>query len=201
MADNPVPQRLHLTRPINGWFGDFPVRVVDVSTVGAIMEHDDVIPSGTRGTLRFQWRDKEVKVNGETARSIDGQSSLKYTRKNRALLDMIQASAEEVLRAQEANAAGAREDNVVGDETLTSASAGLRRGLGFIVFSYQNSQWTTRRALIADQPDDGFTVAAGESQEQIDMLCRTYERGDDEARQMTRMLAELSVAAAGKSKG
>jgi hypothetical protein len=47
---------------------------------------------------------------------------------------------------------------------------------------------------IADQPADGFTIAAGETEDQVALLCQTYESGDEEARRMTRMLAELSVA-------
>jgi hypothetical protein len=195
VADDPVLQRLHLTRPIDGWFGDYPVRLIDVNTNGAMIEHEDAIPVGTTGLLRFRWRDYQVDVAAETSRTIEGQSSLRYVGVHETLDVLIKQSAEEVLRAQEANAAGDREDNIVGDETLTSASAGLRRGLGFLVYTYNDSVWSTRRSLLPEQPDDGFTVAAGETQEQIDMLCRTYERGDDEARQMTRMLAELSVAA------
>jgi hypothetical protein len=195
VADEPVLQRLHLTRPIDGWFGDYPVRLVDVNAKGAIIEHEDVIPTGTHGLLRFRWRDHQVDVAAQTTRGIDGQSSLQYIGVHTTLDILIQQSAEEVLRAQEANAAGDREENVVGDETLTSASAGLRRGQGFLVYTYRDSVWSTQRSLLPEQPADGFTVAAGETQEQIDMLCRTYERGDEEARQMTRMLAELSVAA------
>ena len=40
------------------------------------------------------------------------------------------------------------------------------------------------------------TIGAGEPEDQVAMLCRTYESGDAEARKLTRMLAELSVAAA-----
>jgi len=36
-------------------------------------------------------------------------------------------------------------------------------------------------------------VLADESDEQIDLLCRTFESGDAESRSMTRMIAELSV--------
>ena len=49
------------------------------------------------------------------------------------------------------------------------------------------------RAVLPDQPEDGFTVSTNETQEQIDLLCNTYETGDDEAKRMTRMIAELSV--------
>ncbi|HYO79629.1 MAG TPA: hypothetical protein VE010_24400, partial [Thermoanaerobaculia bacterium] len=55
--------------------------------------------------------------------------------------------------------------------------------------------WTSEKSATAEQPPDGFTIAAAEPEEQVALLCRTYESGDTEARQLTRMLAELSVAA------
>jgi hypothetical protein len=97
------------------------------------------------------------------------------------------------LRAQEANASGDRQHNVVGDETLTAASAGARASSGFLQYRLTGDGWTCQRALLPDQPEDGFTVSANESQEQIDLLCRTYEGGDTESKRMTRMIAELSV--------
>ncbi len=190
--------RLHLTRPLDGWFGDYPVRLVDVTTTGGLIEHDDVIPVGARALLRFFWRKQEIEITAETSRHIEGESAIHFVENSEQLERLIAESADEVARAQQANFEGDREANVVGEETLTSASAGLRRGRGFIVYTWEESKWVTRRSLLPDQPENGFTVAAGESMEQIEMLCRTYERGDDGARQMTKMLAELSVNAATK---
>ena len=42
-------QRLNLTKPIDGWFGDFSVLVVEVSAGGAKLVHDEPIPMGSRG--------------------------------------------------------------------------------------------------------------------------------------------------------
>ena len=53
--------------------------------------------------------------------------------------------------------------------------------------------WTQAQSLLPDQPDDGFTVSADEPQEQIDILCKTYENGDADAKKMMRAIAELSV--------
>jgi len=47
--------------------------------------------------------------------------------------------------------------------------------------------------LLPDQPEDGFTVSANEAQDQIDLLCRTYEGGDADAKNMTRMIAGLTI--------
>jgi PilZ domain len=189
-------QRLHLTRPADGWFGDYAVRILDVSANGALIEHEEEIPNGARALLRFYWRGTEVEIMAETVRGDDGRSGLTFVETSELLLDLIAHSTKEVLLAQEANAKGLREDNVIsGDETLTAASAGAR-GLmkGFIIWTLTSSgEWKKASSLIPDQPEDGFTVAAGESAEQVEMLQRSYETGDEEGRRMIHLLAELSV--------
>ena len=99
-----------------------------------------------------------------------------------------------MLRALEANARGDREANVIGEETITSAWR--QPATGFVRWIFSASGWKTERSLLPDQPPDGFTIAAGEADHQVQLLCRTYEGGDTEARRLTRMLAELSVAGA-----
>jgi len=69
----------------------------------------------------------------------------------------------------------------------------VRGASGFLQYLLTPGGWKCRRALLPDQPEDGFTISANETQEQIDLLCSTYETGDDEAKRMTRMIAELSV--------
>lgn len=193
-------QRLHLTRPLEGWFGKIPVRLMDVSAIGALMEHEeDQIPVGSTALLRFSWREHHIIVNAETVRTGGGQSGLFFLDASPLLRQLIAQSAREVLLAQQANLDGQRELNVVGDETLTAASAGLRHGKGYMMYTFDNGTWTQRRSLLPDQPPNGFTVAASESQEQIDMLCATYQNGDEQSRSMTRLLAELSVANARQS--
>ena len=108
-------------------------------------------------------------------------------------ISLVNAWANEVLQAQQANAEGDRARNVVGDETLTAASAGARAVTGYLQYHLTADGWKCHRALLPDQPDDGFTVSANEAQEQIDLLCRTYEGGDAEAKRMTRMIAQLSL--------
>ncbi len=188
-------ERLHLTRPLDAWFGDYAVRLVDVTATGALAETDEEIPVGSRALLRFYWRDQEIELTAETMRYEDEQSTLTFVDDTALLRKVIADSANEVLRAQQANLDGAREQNVVGDQTLTAASAGLKRKQGYLTYTFENGAWIRRKTLLPDQPPNGFTVSAGESQEQIDMLCRTYETGDEESRRMMRMLAEISVKA------
>ena len=101
---------------------------------------------------------------------------------------------DDVLRAQEANAAGDRDHNLIGgDATLTAASE-LQPTDAYLSFRLGENGWKRRRSLLPDQPDDGFTVRATVPPEDIETLCRTYEKGDDESRRLTRLMAALSVS-------
>jgi hypothetical protein len=106
----------------------------------------------------------------------------------------VKHNRDEILRAQEANAAGDRDHNIIaGDATLTAASE-LQPTDAYFTYRLGENGWKRRRSLLPDQPDDGFTVRATVPPEEIEMLCRTYEKGDDESRRLTRLMAELSVS-------
>lgn len=193
MNERRIYQRLHLTKPLDGWFGDFSVQLRDVSVSGALIDTHEEIPVGSRALLRFYWMDHELEIMAETARNDFGQAGLQFLDDSEILRELIADSARQVLLAQQANADGDRERNIVhGDETLTAASAGLGTS-AYLMFTFENGTWTSRRALLPDQPENGFTIGDGESPEHIQLLCRTYEAGDEESRRLTRLLAELSA--------
>ena len=105
----------------------------------------------------------------------------------------MKADDEEIRRAQEANAAGDRAHNLIGtDATLTAASQ-LEPTDAFLSYRLNAQGWKCRRSLLPDQPDDGFTVRASVPPDEIELLCRTYEKGDDASRHLTRLMAQLSV--------
>jgi hypothetical protein len=188
-------QRLHLTRPADGWFGDYSLRLLDVSAKGALVEHENDIPPGARALLRFFWRGTEVELMAETVRYEDGRSGLAFVERNDLLISLIEQSANELLRAQEANALGLRDMNVIGgDETLTAASAGVHSDRLEVWTLSEDGTWSHRAALLPDHPENGFTVSSAESPEQVELLRRNFESGDAEGRRIIRMLAELSVA-------
>ncbi|HEV7766668.1 MAG TPA: hypothetical protein VGQ76_16830 [Thermoanaerobaculia bacterium] len=185
-------QRLTLVEPLDGWFGDFAVRLVDVSATGALIEYEEPIHDDARALLRFYWRGNEIEVLAETARTVEHRSGLKFLEEHDLLCHLIAESAKEMLLAFEANARGDREGNLVGDDTITSAWR--RPATGYVRWMFNDGQWQSELAATSHQPEHGFTIAAGESDDQVALLCHTYESGDAEARRLTRMLAELSVA-------
>lgn len=187
-------QRLALTKPLKGRFGKSSVRLLDVSATGALIESDTEIPTGSNRVLQFTWRKHKVKIRAETVRTAEDRAGLHFTEESEQLLQLIAESATEVLRAQEANLEGEREKNVIaGDETLTTASAGLRAA-GYVTWLLLETGWKRKKSLLPDQPENGFTLAAHEPEDQVELLRKTYEAGGEEARRLTRLLAELSVA-------
>lgn len=187
-------QRLNLVRPLDAWFGDWPVRLVDVSAKGALIETDDSLPDEARALLRFWWHGEELELLAVTARREDSRTGLSFLEQSEELRRLIADSATELLRAQEANLRGDRSANAIDTEsTLTAASFSLLTG--FVTWIFRDGKWKQRAAIIPEQPADGFTIAAGEPEDQVALLRATYESGDTEARRLTRMLAELSVSA------
>lgn len=189
----PLSERLNLTKPLDAWFGDFAVQLVEVSAHGASMLHDDELPAGSRALLRFAWRGEEIELTTEITRTEGMRSLLQFIDESPRLGELVRHSAEELHRAREANASGDRERNLIGDATLTAAS---ERGQGirsYLVYEFAGGKWSCRVALLPDQPENGFTVSAAEPHEQIDLLQRTFEAGDEQSRAMTRAIAELSI--------
>ena len=187
-------QRLNLGRAIDGWFGERAVRIADVSASGAQLVIDEPLEMGARARLRFAWRGDEVDVMAEVTRIEDGRAGVQFVEANDALRALLAASVLEVLQAQEANAGGDRARNVIGDDATLTAASELERTDAFVTFRLSDKGWKRRRSLLPDQPEDGFTIRAGVPQEDIDLLCRTYEAGDAESRRLTRLMAELSVS-------
>jgi hypothetical protein len=105
----------------------------------------------------------------------------------------VSGNHDEIVRAQIANATGDRLHNIVGDATLTAASD-LEPTDAFVSLRLGANGWKRRRSLLPDQPEDGFTVRASVPPDEIELLCLTYETGDEEARRLTRLMAQLSVS-------
>ena len=99
-----------------------------------------------------------------------------------------------IRRAQEANAAGDRAHNLIANDATLTAASELAPTDAFFTYRFVAGGWKRRRSLLPDQPEDGFTVRASMPEDQIELLCRTYEKGDDESRRLTRLMAELSVS-------
>jgi hypothetical protein len=71
----------------------------------------------------------------------------------------------------------------------------LARRVGFVRYALSRTGWARKWTLDPSQPEEGFTVSAGEAWEQIEALCDLYRKSDVEGRRFIRVLAEASVEA------
>lgn len=189
-----MSERLNLTRPLDAWFGDFAVQLLEVTATNASMLHDDELPEGSRALLRFAWQGEEIELTAELAETEGQRSRLHFLEQSAPLREWVAQAADELHRAREANATGDRDRNLVGDATLTAASEAGRGIRTFLVYELNDGKWSCRVSLVPDQPANGFTVSAGEPREQIDLLKHTFASGDEESRAMTRTIAELTIS-------
>ena len=187
-----MEEKLNLTKPLDAWFGDTEVRVVKVAADNAQIVHEEELQPGAKGPLRFVWRMNDIEVDAELVSTAGSRSRL-MLHSNGDLQNLVRESAQELRRAQEANAVGDRERNVVGDGTLTAASQGARLGRGYLAYELRDGKWKCRITKDAKQPAEGFTVFADESDEQIESLCKTFEDGDAEARKTMQIIAQITL--------
>lgn len=190
------------------------VLILDVGIGGAYLEHYGEAAPGQPIRLEFRWLSHDIIFDCEVARSTivrtpggDGKSVVSHTgvrfiegrgESESWLHDMMATFVGRVLAAQRANAHG-EEKSIDGDSTLHDLGAARRRrSRGFISYLLKGDSWWRVPTDSAAQPENGFTVALHEDEEELETLCRTYEAADEEGRRLIRLVAELSVVIASR---
>lgn len=199
-------QRLHLAKPILAQFGDGNALVLDIGVGGALIEHHGRAEPGEQRHLKFRWKGADVSFDCEVIRTrvvrerpnmetVTAHTGLRFIashgRSDEYLNDMMATFVGRVLSAQRANASGMGG----GPDALTLAQLGAARRMrseGWMAYRFQDGEWTITPTNSPNQPDDGFTVAAYEDEDELRALCETYETANDEGRRLIRLVAELS---------
>lgn len=199
-------QRLKLGKPILATMDGEKALILDIGVSGAFLEHYGNAGSGQRFTLTFLWQGDNIEFLCEMARTsiirpaAEGQKAVSHSgvrfvegagNSVEKLQGMMASFVGQLLAAQRANAsAGGGE----GAGILSQMGQARRlRTRGFISYRWNGKSWKTARTSDGKQPLDGFTVAAYEDEEELETLCEAYQMGDDEARKMIRLVAQLSV--------
>src|SRR5688572_239250 len=68
-ARNRRVQRIHLAQPVVAKLGSTPVVLVDVSILGARVEHSTPLQAGGRARLSFRWDDEDISAECRIVRS------------------------------------------------------------------------------------------------------------------------------------
>jgi hypothetical protein len=204
-------QRLRLDRPVVGRFGASNILILNIGVGGALLEHHALIEVGEKRRLLFQWNEKAIVLEAEVVRSTverfagSGEkktpvynSGIRFVEaigeSDQLLRQMIGFYLTRALEIQKANARGQAFDESAFPDQANSRLMGIRAdgSRGYITCRLDGGRWQRTPTLRSVQPANGFTVSATE--QDIDLLCSSYEEANDEGRNLIRMLAELSVS-------
>lgn len=190
-----------LPRPIPARFGSEKVFVLDLSIDGARIAHQHKKLAVPSERIRFEWQGFELAFDAEVLRTLDEPTrigtSVVYESglfffdtvgdSEQNIRELIADQIMRVLDERKANARG------IPPIAATYVKTGGKSG-GYITWRLVSGTWKSAPSDHPDQPLDGFTVSANESQDQVQMLCDTYQNSDFEGRKMIRKMAELSVS-------
>ncbi|HEX9985933.1 MAG TPA: PilZ domain-containing protein [Thermoanaerobaculia bacterium] len=202
-------QRLKLAKPILATMNGQNALILDIGVAGAFLEHYGRVELGDAFLLVYRWQGEDVEFACEVVRSTvvrdpggDGKSLVSHTGvhflhavgdSHLRLQEMMATFVGKILAAQRSNASGNAAD-VAGAAMLADLGGARRaRTRGFTSYHLNDGLWTRSVTSTASQPDDGFTVAAYEDEDELETLCRAYEQADEEGRRLIRLVAELSV--------
>ncbi len=207
-------ERIHLHAPIDAQLGNTPVLVNDLSIGGASIEHRDALPVGSKKSLMFCWAGDTIAVPCTVLRCklvgfVTGAKSasiystgVKFdveALRDHPVRQMIESRVRAAIEQQRANARGERLAPCPAATGESQQANRLKpvlsavRDNGFLCFRKEGERWKKSKTQNPEQPPEGFTVLAGEDPEELELLCRLYDRSEPSMRGMIRILAQLSV--------
>lgn len=192
---DPLPVRIGLTTG----------RVIDLSMIGARVEHEEKLTVGSTVDLelrgvRFKGRVARSEISGRKGGTLVYQSGIHFPELDAEASGVIAAILmPPVEQAQSQPAAAAAPPPPPPAAPASSAGGGSmffqvddEETMPYIMLRYRDNRWSKHYTATPQQPDEGLTISRDQAQE-IDMLQRTYETADPETRRMMRiaMAAQL----------
>lgn len=197
-------QRVSLPHPLRATMDGTRIFLVDLSLRGLrVLHQDDIGRVGGSGTVVTNWDGHRIELHCRIVRtSLHRASEHTTTRKQYhsglAITEAIGASGvtlrrfiehhvERALDEQKANARGI-------PPRLAAQSVQTGAPVTFVRHEYNLGQWREVMTPTAAQPENGFTISAQHSKDEIEMLRRAYEQAATNSDRATiRKLAALSV--------
>ena len=194
--------RIKLSTPLEGEISGKRIFVVDVSTRGLRIAHQE--PVGEPGDARnvtFTWDANRISLR-TTIRWTQLQRVAKPPQRalyhsgfeitnggGEAGLILKRLVEEHVARALDEQKANAR-----GIPAIAAQSVQSGRVTSLVRHELVAGQWRTAPTAETEQPSSGFTISASHPPEEVQMLRETYAASDYSGRLMIRKMAELSIA-------
>ena len=192
--------RSKLPEPLPVRIGAMGGRIIDLSSVGARVEHDEKLTVGAVVEIDLQWQGERVRFKGKVARSeISGRKGGALVYQSGIHFPELDANAggviAAILRGEEKPQAAAPPP-VPPSPAKSGGSMFLpvddEETMPYIMLRFRENRWSKHYTATPQQPEDGLTISRDQAKE-IDMLQRTYETADPETRRMMRiaMAAQL----------
>jgi hypothetical protein len=193
---------LRLAKPIPATFGGESVIVLDLGPSGALLSGQCDFDQGAEQELAFLDSRGSVRVRGRvTGVAEHGLSPhrdllVRFQDPGFGLSEFIARYENQIRRAEVANAEGDIEHNVIdGDRMLSDLGSAVRSNEPFLRCRLGPEGWTRETTTSREQPADGFTISAGETEDQITLLQLAYEESDRDGRRAMREFAAVSLPA------
>jgi hypothetical protein len=196
--------RIQLDTPLRARFGDYDVRVIELSLVGFLAAHEGRLATGAVQHFILEWDGRPIHLECSVARSTLyrlgrslGEKSIYHTglriiRFENDGFDLLrELIADRIVRALDEMKANAR-----GIPPLAAYMYQPGKGELFRRCELVDGAWRKSETIRPNQPANGFTISADVEPENVDLLCETWERTTYEGRRLTQLLAELSISTA-----
>lgn len=186
--------RIILRTARRGFFGDAEVLVLEIGLGGAKFEHANRVDVGytttftcgpltTAGQVRHS-----VLLPARTG--IVYQSGISFpdagSRENELLTGLLMHEAQQQVTEWEANLSGVL---MPPRPTPRRSAVALR----FVALHRSSQGWTRHITADPNQVLDGITVVDGTPEEEVAVLCETYERADEATRELLRRVAMVAI--------
>lgn len=186
--------RVILRTPLQGRFDGMPVLVVELGLGGAKFEHSQRVDIGRRGA--FFCGDFEARASVRHSVMLPAAEGVVFhvgigfdilERSEKAeLMKLLLAEAQEQVAEWEANLSG---DVSWRPQPSLRSAVSLR----FLALHFTNAGWQRKPTSDPNHPLDGITVPGDTPEEELKILCDTFERGDDADRELLRRMATVTI--------
>jgi len=185
-------QRIHFPQPLTGRLGATEVRLIDLSVLGARVEHALPLVAGAHSRLLFEWDGEPI---GADCRIVRTRPERGIHRSGIEFVDLPSRLREIIRRLIEMHLRRAFDEHrrAARDLILPPLDAIASIDNGYVCLTLDGGAWLRKRTHDPGQPHEGFTVSADETDAQIELLREAYERSDRHGRKLIQIFAQLSI--------
>ena len=192
-------ERVRVAGTIAVVFGRGEGLLIDLSLCGAKIRHFSPVRRGAPVRVSFEWQQARFSATTEVLSSRVIHLGLGPSYESRVRFTFVDEDSQRVLAAVVDQIAGRTARRWVAnlrgwsDEAQSDSDPTPFPTNSFIRCRLQGIRWEIKRTRDIKQPADGFVLPAESVDSDIQMLCDNYSRGDEEERQLIRVMANAAI--------